>query len=240
MSHAAVQRRRPVVAIDGPAGAGKSSVTRLVADELGYTRVDTGALYRAVAYACLEQGVSWEDAEAAGEVARNLAQPGALLLTTSGPEARVEVLGQDVSGSIRTLEMGRGASVVSQHGPVRAALLDIQRQLGSAGGVVLEGRDIGSVVFPDAEAKFYLTASAEVRAERRRLELLQTGQAPPLEQVLREVRERDQRDSTRPVAPLMQAPDAVLVDSSTRSIDEVVRAIVSEVKRIESRLSEDE
>jgi cytidylate kinase len=233
-------RRRPVVAIDGPAGAGKSTVTRLVADQLGYTRVDTGALYRAVAHACLAQGVSWEDAEATAEVARRLAQPGALLLTTSGPETRVEVLGQDVSGSIRTLEMGRGASIVSQHGKVRAALLDIQRQLGSSGGVVLEGRDIGSVVFPDAEAKFFLTASAEVRAERRRLELMQTGDAPPLEQVLSEVRERDQRDSARPVAPLKQATDAVLVDSSARGIDEVVQTIVTEVKRIEASLSEAE
>lgn len=232
------RRARPVVAIDGPAGAGKSTVTRLVADRLGYTRVDTGALYRAVALECLERGVDWTDAERAGEVARRLASPGALELSTSGADTRVVVDGRDVSGSIRSLEMGQGASIVSTHTPVRAALLDIQRQLGRAGAVVLEGRDIGSVVFPDAEAKFFLTASAEVRAERRRLELSQKGAAPPLSEVLREVIERDARDSTRPVAPLLRAADAVLVDSSSSSIEEVVQLIVDEVRRVEARLGE--
>jgi len=237
MSAPAAKRQRPVVAIDGPAGAGKSTVTRLVADELGYTRVDTGALYRAVALFCLEQGVDWTDAGASAEMARALARPSALKLGTSGPATKVEIEGRDVSGAIRTLEMGQGASIVSQHEPVRAALLEIQRELGRAGGVVLEGRDIGSVVFPDAEAKFYLTASAEVRAERRRLELLEKGSAPPLEQVLREVEERDRRDSTRPVAPLVRAADALLVDSSTQSVDEVVQTIVAEVRRVEARLA---
>jgi CMP/dCMP kinase len=237
MSSSGARRARPVVAIDGPAGAGKSTVTKRVADRLGYTRVDTGALYRAVAFVCLEQGASWTDAERAGQVARELSQPGALGLTTSGPETKVEVFGRDVSGSIRTLEMGQGASIVSAHEPVRAALLDIQRQLGKAGGVVLEGRDIGSVVFPDAEAKFYLTASAEVRAERRRLELADKGESPPLAQVLSEVLERDRRDSTRPVAPLVRAPDAVLVDSSARTIDEVVDAIVLHVQGVERDLA---
>lgn len=231
------QRSRPVVAIDGPAGAGKSTVTRLVADELGYTRVDTGAIYRAVAHECLQAQVDLMDAERAAEVARSLATPGALELSTSGPTTRIVVRGKDISSAIRTLEMGQGASIVSQHEPVRAALLEVQRQLGRAGGVVLEGRDIGSVVFPDAEAKFYLTASAEVRAERRRLELSQKGEAPPLEQVLSEVIERDRRDSTRPVAPLTRATDAALVDSSERSVEEVVRTIVDEVRRIEARLA---
>lgn len=234
------KRRRPVVAIDGPAGAGKSTVTRLVADELGYTRVDTGAIYRAVALECLETGVDFTDAERAAEVAKGLAVPGALELSTSGPTTRIVVRGRDISTAIRTLEMGQGASIVSQYEPVRSALLEVQRQLGRAGGVVLEGRDIGSVVFPDAEAKFYLTASAEVRAERRRLELLQKGDAPPLAQVLSEVIERDERDSSRPVAPLTRAPDAVLVDSSTQSIDEVVQAIVGEVRRVEARLARED
>jgi len=237
MTQPPLPRRRPVVAIDGPAGAGKSTVTRLVADALGYTRVDTGALYRAVASECLEQGVDLMDADRAAEVAKQLALPGALELSTSGPDTRVVVRGRDVSRAIRTLEMGQGASIVSQHEPVRAALLDIQRQLGRAGGVVLEGRDIGSVVFPDAEAKFYLTASAEVRAERRRLELSQKGDAPPLAQVLSEVIERDRRDSTRPIAPLVRAEDALLVDSSQSSVDEVVQMIVSAVREVEGRLS---
>jgi CMP/dCMP kinase len=231
-------RVRPVVAIDGPAGAGKSTVTKRVADRLGYTRVDTGALYRAVAFACQEQGVDWSDPARTGEVAGRLAAPGALGLSTSGPETKVEVFGRDVSGAIRTLEMGQGASIVSAHEPVRAALLDIQRVLGRAGGVVLEGRDIGSVVFPDAEAKFYLTASVEVRAERRRLELSAKGTSPPIEQVLSEVLERDRRDSTRPVAPLVRAEDAILVDSSGQTVDEVVEAIVVAVQRVERELAE--
>ena len=240
MSEARARRLRPVVAIDGPAGAGKSTVTKRVADRLGYTRVDTGALYRAVAFACQEQGVDWADAAGTGEVASRLAAPGALSLSTSGPDTKVEIHGRDVSGAIRTLEMGQGASIVSAHEPVRAALLEIQRELGRAGGVVLEGRDIGSVVFPDAEAKFYLTASVEVRAERRRLELSAKGTAPPIEQVLSEVLERDRRDSTRPVAPLVQAVDALLVDSSCQTVDEVVETIVREVEHIARQLAQHE
>lgn len=231
------KRKRPVVAIDGPAGAGKSTVTRLVASDLGYTRVDTGALYRAVAWLCTERGIDVSDAEASGVVARELGRVGAIEMSTSGTDTQVVVLGQDVSRAIRTLPMGQGASIVSAHPTVRAALLDIQRSLGRDGGVVLEGRDIGSVVFPDAEAKFFLTATAEVRAERRRLELEAKGSAPAFERVLAEVVERDRRDSERAAAPLVRAPDALLVDSSELDVSGVVAFIVAHVRLVAQRLA---
>lgn len=225
---------RPVVAIDGPAGAGKSTVTQQVARALGYTRVDTGALYRAVALIALERGLDMSDGAKMGEVATELAQPSAVELSTSGDEVTVRVQGRDVTAALRSREASLGASIVSQAPEVRTALLSLQRQLGASGGVVLEGRDIGSVVFPDAEAKFYLTASTRVRAERRRAELAQRGEAPPILEIIAEVAERDRRDTERPISPLVQAPDAIVVDSSDMSIGEVVETIVRHVKRLES------
>jgi len=230
------RRSRPVVAIDGPAGAGKSTVTRLLADSLGYTRVDTGALYRTVALACSEAGVSFDDDAGAGEVARQLAEPCVVELTTSGQSVTVQLRGRDVSAAIRTQEMGQGASRVSALPAVRAALLDLQRQLGRAGGVVLEGRDIGSVVFPDAEIKFFLTASVRVRAERRLRELLARGESADLATIEREVEERDHRDSTRAAAPLVCPPGAVIVDSSEQTIEEVVSSMRADVEGVALRL----
>lgn len=226
------RRTRPVVAIDGPAGAGKSTVTRLLADALGYTRVDTGALYRTVALACSEAGVGFDDDEGCGAIARELALPGVVSLSTSGQSVTVKLRGRDVSTAIRTQDMGQGASRVSALPAVRAALLDLQRELGRAGGVVLEGRDIGSVVFPDAEIKFYLTASVRVRAERRQRELAARGESADLGAIEREVEERDHRDSTRPVAPLVCPPGAVVVDSSEQTIEEVVGSMHDEVERV--------
>jgi cytidylate kinase len=144
--------------------------------------------------------------------------------------------GADVSGLIRTPSLSQGASRVSAQPRVRAALLELQRGAGRSGGVVLEGRDIGTIVFPDAEAKFFLTASVEERARRRYEELLAAGTQADLESVKRDVMERDQRDSTRPIAPLMKAPDAVVVDSSALSIDQVVARIVSHVRSVETKL----
>lgn len=230
------RRARPVVAIDGPAGAGKSTVTRLLADTLGYTRVDTGALYRTVALACSEAGVSFDDDAGCGALARELAAPGIVELSTSGQSVTVHLRGRDVSTAIRTQEMGQGASRVSALPAVRAALLDLQRQLGREGGVVLEGRDIGSVVFPDAEIKFYLTASVRVRAERRRRELLARGESVELTAIEREVEERDHRDSTRAVAPLVCPPGAIVVDSSEQTIEEVVRSMQTAVLGVASQL----
>ena len=224
-----------VVAIDGPAGAGKSTVTRAVAEALGYTVVDTGALYRTVALQAERQGVSWDDAAKVTEVAKALARENVIRFgPTEGGQTKVFVRGEDVSSAIRSSEMSQGASKVSAIPGVREALLTMQRMLGADGGVVLEGRDIGTVVFPDAGAKFFLTASVEVRAERRYQEHVARGDAIELDLVRQEVAERDARDTQRPVAPLRQARDATLVDSSGMSIDEVVAFIVAKVRALEA------
>ena len=234
----APRRRKPVVAIDGPAGAGKSTVTRKVAERLGYVIVDTGALYRVVALAAERAGVGFDDEARATALADALVAENAVQLRR-GADGAMQVLlrGQDVSLAIRAQDIGQGASKVSAHPGVRDALLDLQRSQGREGGVVLEGRDIGTVVFPDAEAKFYLTASLDVRAQRRRDELAARGTPPSLAEVLSEVTERDRRDSTRPIAPLRQAEDAHLVDSSTLSIEQVVEQIVAAVKTVERSLA---
>jgi cytidylate kinase len=225
--------RRPIVAIDGPAGAGKSTVSREVADALGFVLIDTGAMYRTVALAAERAGVDWSNGAAVGAIARELVANKALQLvpdTTRG--LRIELSGEDVSDTIRSPEMGLGASSVSVHAEVREALLDLQRQAGHEGGVVLEGRDIGTVVFPDAEAKFFLTAKPEVRALRRYEELVAKGQQVTLDQTLREVIARDRQDETRTFAPLRRATDAVEIDCSTRSVSETVAFIVDQVKAL--------
>lgn len=233
-------RKRPIVAIDGPAGAGKSTVTLLVAERLAYLLVDTGALYRAVALAAEREKLSWDDAPAVSALADRLRRDRALRLDRTANGAAVVLLyGEDISSAIRTLEIGQGASKVSAIPGVRAALLGLQRGLGERGGVVLEGRDIGTVVFPDAEAKFYLTASVEVRARRRYEELRARGIATNLEHVRQEVLERDERDSSRPVAPLRRAADAVDLDSSELTVEQVVDQVVERVRLVEKTLSLD-
>jgi cytidylate kinase len=228
---------RPVVAIDGPAGAGKSTVTRRVAERLGYVRVDTGALYRTVALAADRAGILFDDAERVANLAASLVERGAVRLERgSDGSERVLLDGEDISGSIRTQRIGDGASRVSAIPAVRAALLELQRNAGVAGGVVLEGRDIGTVVFPDAEAKFFLTASVEVRANRRYEELVARGERPELDTVRAEVIERDTRDSSRAVAPLRRADDAVIVDSSGLDIEAVTESIVAHVREVELSL----
>lgn len=226
-------RREPAVAIDGPAGAGKSTVSRAVARRLGYLLLDTGALYRCVALAAQTKRVSWDDESGVAAVAQALADSNAIRFESGTDGTQRVFLGpEDVTTAIRTQALGDGASRVSALGAVRAALLDLQRRAAAQGGVVLEGRDIGTVVLPDAEAKFFLTASVDVRAERRRAELESRGLRASLDDVRREVVERDERDSTRAVAPLRQAPDALLVDSSHLSPAEVVEVIVRRVEAI--------
>ncbi|MEO7036869.1 MAG: (d)CMP kinase [Polyangiaceae bacterium] len=229
--------RRPVVAIDGPAGAGKSTVTKRVADELGYLLVDTGALYRAVALAARRASVSWDDNEALGELAYQLVEERAVVLGNQKSSGfALKLRGEDVSLAIREPSVSQGASKVSAVPAVRDALLDMQRQAGANGGAVLEGRDIGTVVFPNAEAKFFLTANVDIRAQRRFDELLARGGVAELAEVKREVAERDLRDSTRPIAPLKQASDAQVIDSSVLSIDQVVARIVARVREVEAAL----
>jgi cytidylate kinase len=224
-------RSRPIVAIDGPAGAGKSTVARRLADELGFVLVDTGALYRAVALAAKRAGLVWSDEASVAELARALVARRALSFTrNAGRGIRVQLDGDDVSDAIRAADIGMGASTVSAHPAVRAALLDLQRQAGFAGGVVLEGRDIGTVVFPDAELKFFLTADAPVRARRRFDELVAKGTETTFEQTLADVVRRDEQDTTRLVAPLRQAHDAVRVDSSEMTVDQAVAHMIGHVR----------
>jgi len=214
-------RRRPVVTIDGPSGSGKTTVSKRLAEAAGMLRVDTGAMYRAVALAAHRRGIPWGDPVRLGEVARELD----LSFRTVAGAQRVFLSGEDVSVALRTPEMSMGASEVSVHAPVRVALVAKQREMAREGGVVLEGRDTGTVVFPDAEAKFFLYAAAAVRALRRYREISPPG-AQSFEEVLRDVLRRDVQDSTREHSPLRVADDATYIDSTTMTVDEVVREMV--------------
>lgn len=228
---AGARRPRPIIAIDGPAGAGKSTVARRLADALGFVLVDTGALYRAVALAAEHAKISWSDEPAVGELARSLVVRRAIAFERDPKTGlRVAFDGEDVTAAIRSPNIGMGASTVSAYKHVRDALLDMQRQAGKEGGVVLEGRDIGTVVFPDADVKFFLTARPAVRARRRHEELVARGMRITLEETLEDVRRRDEQDTTRAVAPLRQAEDAILLDNSDCTIDETVATMVSVVR----------
>ncbi len=224
-------RSHPIVAIDGPAGAGKSTVAKRVAEELGFVLVDTGAMYRSVALEAQRRGIDWSDADAVGALALALATSGALGFERDSQHGvRVLLNGENVTAAIRAPDVALGASTVSAHPAVRDALLDMQRQAGRHGAVVLEGRDIGTVVFPDAEHKFFLTARPEIRARRRFDELVARGAAVDFDQMLADVLRRDEQDTNRAVAPLRQATDALLVDSSDIGVDETVARIVARIR----------
>ncbi len=210
--------RELIVAIDGPSGAGKSSVTALLAKRLGYLHIDTGAMYRALALLVARAGVLVDDDAAVQQVCS--AAEIALQRTADGYQVLVN--GEDVSVAIRTPEISLLTSQLASRKVVRDLLLVRQRALGKNGGVVLEGRDIGTVVFPEAEIKFYLTASVAERGRRRFEELRQKGEPVVLEQTIAEVAQRDEQDRTREHAPLCRAADAIDIDSTGRSIDQVL------------------
>jgi cytidylate kinase len=215
-----------VVAIDGPAGAGKSTVAKKLAARLGYAFLDTGAIYRSVALVARRRGIDWSDAAGVAQVAAGLD----IAFVPRGEVNGVTVEGQDVTREIRTPEMSDGASKVSAHGPVRAALLGLQRRLAAGSSLVAEGRDTGTVVFPDAAAKFFLTASPEERARRRTQELLQAGRLADPAAVLKDIQERDHRDTNRAAAPLRRADDAVEIDSGGLTPDQVVEKMAEIVR----------
>lgn len=210
------------IAIDGPAGAGKSTIARMAADRLGFIYVDTGAMYRAIALFCLRQGILPKDEEAVSQAVKE-AQ---ITISHVDGEQRVMLNGEDVSGQIRTEEVGNTASTVSAYPAVRAHLLGLQRNLAAGASVIMDGRDIGTCVLPDAETKIFLTASPSVRAMRRFKELKEKGIMCNLQEIEQDIIERDQRDTSRAEAPLKQAEDAVLVDGSDMTIDQVVNFIM--------------
>lgn len=220
--------------MDGPAGAGKSTVARRLASALGFTLLDTGALYRAIALACDRAGVSFDDAERASAIANDVVSRDALQIEPGeGSGMLVKLDGKDVGDEIRTPKISMGASTVSAIPGVRAALLDLQRNFakrGLARGVVAEGRDIGTVIFPDADLKIFLTASVERRAERRHSELNDRGSRVTLEETRDEVVARDRQDEGRAIAPLRRADDAVLVDSSDLDLDTVLEQVLALAK----------
>lgn len=231
-----MKREKPIVAIDGPAGSGKTTVSRRVAERLGYFVLDTGALYRTLALATRRAQLDPAKDDVGGFCQALVARGAITLEGRPGGGARVLLDGEDVSAQIRTPETSDLASVVSAIPEVRSALLALQRTIGQGGGVVVEGRDIGSVVFPDAEAKFFLTASLDRRAERRFAEFAGQPNPPSLITVRGQVVERDRRDSERATAPLSRARDAELMDSTDLTVDEVVERIVGVVRDVESRM----
>lgn len=216
------------IAIDGPAGAGKSTIARALAKELGYYYVDTGAIYRTVAYFLDLLGISPKDVDGVERYIDELT-----INIEYDDEGKQHMLmnGMDVTDDIRTQDISQKASLVSAHAVVREMLLDMQRNLAKKYNVIMDGRDIGTVVLPKANVKIFLTASAEIRAKRRYDELTAKGQKTTMGQVLKDVQQRDYQDTHREIAPLKQAKDAVLVDTSDLDIDGVVAAIKALVEK---------
>ncbi len=214
------------VAIDGPAGAGKSTIAKAVAGRMGYVYVDTGAMYRAMALCFLQKGISASDEAAIASEVDNIT----VTIKYLDGAQHVILNNEDVTGLIRTEEVGNMASATSVYAPVRSKLVALQQELAATTDVIMDGRDIGTVVLPNADVKIFLTASVDCRANRRYKELIEKGQTADLKQIATDIEDRDYRDSHRAISPLRQAEDAILLDSSDMTIEEVVEKIISYCK----------
>ena len=218
--------RRLIIAIDGPSGAGKGTVARAIAAELGYRHVDSGAMYRAVGWKALQTGVGFDDEDAIAEIARQSA------IDVSATSVTVDR--QDVTRAIRTPEIDRAAAAVARLPKVRAILVERQRALGAGGGIVMEGRDIGTVVFPRADVKLYLDAAPEERARRRANDPSHSGVPAAVSEVATQLTQRDELDRTRAASPLYAAPDAHIIDTSGKPVAEVVREVMAMVRKVQT------
>lgn len=214
------------IAIDGPAGAGKSTIAKRVAKDLSYIYVDTGAMYRAMALYFLRAGIAADDEAAITESCGQIT----VTLSNENGEQQVFLNGENVNGLIRTEEVGKMTSAVSVYAPVREKLTQLQREMAQSTDLIMDGRDIGTCVLPNAQVKIYLTASVETRGKRRFLELQEKGTECSLAEICEDIEKRDHRDMTREISPLKQAEDAILVDSSEMSIEEVVAKILEIVR----------
>jgi len=230
---AAFKKKGLTIAIDGPSGAGKSTVAKALAKRLSYIYIDTGAMYRSVALKVKEKAISPLDESAVSQLALSIH----LTLIPEGGQIRVLCDGQDVTEAIRTPEISRLASHISQQSAVREALVRMQREMAKGGGVILEGRDIGTVVFPGAEVKFYLDADSDERARRRYEEMVDKGIKVDLKQTEEELVQRDQNDMHRIHSPLKRANDAIYIDSTHRSVDEIVEEMTRISKSVEGTKS---
>lgn len=217
-----------IVTIDGPVAAGKTTIARELAIRLGFTLLDTGAIYRCVALASRRREIAWDDEPRLAELAREID----VVFELRDGTNHVILDGADVSSAIREPEISEGASIVSALPKVRQALLELQRAMAAQGRIVVEGRDTGTVVFPQADAKFFLTADPEVRARRRHRELVERHDAQSQEEVLAALKERDTRDTTRAVAPLVAADDARVIDSTNRDVEEILDEVSEHLRSL--------
>ena len=218
-----VNQAIPIIAIDGPSASGKGTVAQLVASQLGFHYLDSGALYRIVAYATKHHNIAWSNAQAVADCAKTLH------IQFVGEQVLLNQ--QDISHEIRTEEMGKGASQVAVHAPLRQVLVDTQHQFCQSPGLVADGRDMGTVIFPDAQLKIFLTATTEVRAQRRHQQLIGKQQTADFEGILNDLQERDARDQNRASAPLTMAQDAILLETNHLSIQDAVAFIIDKYQK---------